>query len=40
VVGNRACEQRDPTKRSARAQPDDVPQAIIRRIWNENQQVY
>jgi putative transposase len=33
-------EQRDPTTRSARAQRDDVLQAIIRRIWNENQQVY
>ena len=36
----RKAEQRDPTKRSARAQDDDVLQAIIRRIWNENQQVY
>ena len=36
----RKAEQRDPTKRSARAQRDDVLQAIIRRIWNENQQVY
>jgi hypothetical protein len=36
----RKAEQRDPTKRSARAQHDDVLQAIIRRIWNENQQVY
>jgi len=36
----RKAEQRDPTKRSARAQADDVLQAIIRRIWNENQQVY
>ena len=33
-------EQRDPTRRSARAQLDDVLRAIIRRIWNENQQVY
>src|SRR5713101_4895501 len=33
-------EQRDPTRRSARAQRDDVLRAIIRRIWNENQQVY
>jgi transposase InsO family protein len=33
-------EQRDPTKRSARAQQDDVRRAIIRRIWQENQQVY
>src|SRR5713226_7517136 len=33
-------EHRDPTRRSARAQRDDVLRAIIRRIWNENQQVY
>ena len=33
-------EQRDPTKRSARAQRDAVLRAIIRRIWNENHQVY
>jgi putative transposase len=33
-------EQRDPTRRSARAQRDDVLQAIIRRIWTENHQVY
>jgi putative transposase len=33
-------EQRDPTKRSARAQHDDVLRAIIRRIWQENHQVY
>jgi putative transposase len=33
-------EQRDPTKRSARAQRDEVLQAIIRRIWTENFQVY
>jgi transposase InsO family protein len=36
----RKAEQRDPTTRSARAQRDDVLQAIIRRIWNEHQQVY
>jgi len=36
----RKAEQRDPTTRSARAQRDDVLQEIIRRIWNENQQVY
>jgi len=36
----RKAEQRDPTKRSGRAQHDDVLQAIIRRIWDENQQVY
>jgi putative transposase len=36
----RKAEQRDPTTRSARAQRDDVLQAIIRRIWHENQQVY
>jgi transposase InsO family protein len=33
-------EQRDPTKRSARAQHDEVLRAIIRRIWNENHHVY
>jgi putative transposase len=33
-------EQRDPTKRSARAQHDDVLRAIIRRIWQENHQFY
>jgi putative transposase len=33
-------EQRDPTRRSARAQRDEVLQATIRRIWNENHQVY
>jgi transposase InsO family protein len=36
----RKAEQRDPTKRSARAQRDGVLQAIIRRIWNENQRVF
>jgi putative transposase len=33
-------EQRDPTRRSVRAQHDDVLRAIIRRIWNEHHQVY
>src|SRR6266542_4433325 len=33
-------EQRDPTRRSARAQRDEVLRAIIRRIWEENQRVY
>jgi putative transposase len=33
-------EQMDPTRRSARAQRDAVLRAIIRRIWNENHQVY
>jgi transposase InsO family protein len=32
--------QRDPTRRSARAQHDQVLRAIIRRIWTENRQVY
>ncbi len=36
----RTAEQRDPTNRAARAQQDDVLRAIIRRIWNENHQVY
>jgi transposase InsO family protein len=33
-------EQRDPTRRSARAQRDDELRAIIRRIWTEHHQVY
>ena len=33
-------EQRDPTKRSARAQHDEELRAIIRRIWTEHHQVY
>jgi putative transposase len=33
-------EQRDPARRSARAQRDEVLRAIIRRSWTENQQVY
>jgi putative transposase len=33
-------EQRDPARRSARAQGDDTLRAIIRRIWTENHQVY
>lgn len=33
-------EQRDPHKRSARAQHDAVLRAIIRRIWEENHRVY
>ena len=36
----RKAEQRDPTRRSARAQDDAVLRAIIRRIWTENHQVY
>src|SRR5436190_5627616 len=36
----RKAEQRDSSKRSARAQDDEVLRAIIRRIWTENQQVY
>jgi putative transposase len=36
----RKAEQRDPTKRSARAQQDAVLRALIRRIWTDNQQVY
>ena len=31
---------RDPTRRSTRAQRDEVLRAIIRRIWIDNQQVY
>jgi putative transposase len=33
-------EQRDPTRRSARAQRDAVLRAIIARIWDENHRVY
>ena len=33
-------EQRDPTRRSTRAQRDAVLRAIIHRIWNEHRQVY
>src|SRR5262249_7726418 len=33
-------QQRDPTKRSARAQQDAVLRAIIRRIWTEHHEVY
>ena len=33
-------EQRDPTRRSTRAQRDEALRAIIRRIWNEHRQVY
>jgi putative transposase len=36
----RKAEQRDPSRRSARVQGDEVLRAIIRRICNENQQVY
>jgi putative transposase len=36
----RKAEQRDPTKRSARAQRDDELCVIIFRIWTENHQVY
>jgi putative transposase len=33
-------QQADPTKRSARAQRDDVLTAAITRVWDENEQVY
>src|SRR3982074_696852 len=33
-------QQADPSRRSARAQFDDVLKAIIRRIWTEQHQVY
>ena len=36
----RKAEQRDPTRRSARALRDDVLRAIIRRIYEENHRVY
>ena len=33
-------EQRDPARRSVRAQYDEVLRAIIRRIWTEHHEVY
>ena len=36
----RQAQERDPTRRSARAQRDAVLKAIIRRIWTEQQEVY
>jgi len=33
-------QQREPAQRSARAQRDDVLRAAIRRVWEDNQQVY
>jgi transposase InsO family protein len=36
----RKAEQPDPTRRSARAQRDEVLRAIIQRIWHEHHQVY
>jgi putative transposase len=36
----RKAEQRDPTRRSTRAQRDEVLRAIIHRIWKEHRQVY
>jgi putative transposase len=36
----RKARQVDPSKRSARAQRDDVLKAIIRRIWTEHHEVY
>jgi putative transposase len=36
----RKAEDRDPTRRSARAQQDAILRAIIQRIWNEHHQVY
>jgi transposase InsO family protein len=36
----RKAQQRDPARRSARAQRDEVLKAIIRRIWTEQRQVY
>jgi putative transposase len=36
----RKAEQRDPAKRSARAQHDENLRAIIRRIWEEHHRVY
>ena len=36
----RKAEQRDPLRRSTRAQQDAILRAIIQRIWNEHHQVY
>jgi putative transposase len=36
----RKAQQKDPTKQSARAQRDDERRAAIRRVWDENDQVY
>lgn len=36
----RKAEDRDPTRRSPRAQQDAILRAIIQRIWNEHHQVY
>jgi putative transposase len=36
----RKAEERDPTRRSTRAQEDAILRAIIERIWTENHQVY
>src|SRR5262249_668594 len=36
----RKVEERDPMRRSARAQQDAILRAIIQRIWNEHHQVY
>ena len=36
----RKAEQRDPSRRSARVQHDEVFRAVIRRIWEENHRVY
>jgi putative transposase len=35
-----AVQQQDATKRSARAQRDDVLRAAIQRVWDDNEQVY
>jgi transposase InsO family protein len=36
----RKAEERDPTRRSSRAQEDAILRAIIQRIWHEHHQVY
>jgi len=35
-----AAEQRDPTRRCARARRDETLMAHIERVWNDNLQVY
>src|SRR5579862_1541300 len=36
----RKAQQQDATKRSTRARRDDQLRALIRRVWDENEQVY
>ncbi len=40
TYGRHKAQQRDPSRRSARARRDDVLRAEIQRVWDEHQQVY